>query len=95
MRQGKKAYFIKKKNSITTLTCLYLFFQNVHVHIVDMSSPRGLWEFASSFTQDHSVHVLVSVFRVLVRACVRAAKIMPCIITDVIHPGILNQIKSN
>lgn len=27
--------------------------------------------------------------------CVCAAKIMPCIITDVIHPGILNQIKSN
>ncbi|XP_026766830.2 dehydrogenase/reductase SDR family member 12 [Pangasianodon hypophthalmus] len=34
--------------------------ENVHVHIVDMSSPRGLWEFASSFTQNHSVHVLIN-----------------------------------
>ncbi|KAG7331439.1 hypothetical protein KOW79_005408 [Hemibagrus wyckioides] len=34
--------------------------QNVHVHIVDMSSPRALWEFAGSFTQSHSLNVLIN-----------------------------------
>ncbi|KAK3543618.1 hypothetical protein QTP70_025013 [Hemibagrus guttatus] len=34
--------------------------ENVHVHIVDMSSPRALWEFAGSFTQSHSVNVLIN-----------------------------------
>ncbi|XP_072542759.1 dehydrogenase/reductase SDR family member 12 [Salminus brasiliensis] len=34
--------------------------ENVHVHIVDMSSPRQVWEFASAFGQNHSVHVLIN-----------------------------------
>ncbi|XP_060793207.1 dehydrogenase/reductase SDR family member 12 isoform X3 [Neoarius graeffei] len=34
--------------------------ENVHVHIADMSNPRGLWEFADSFSQNHSVHVLIN-----------------------------------
>ncbi|KAF7709781.1 dehydrogenase/reductase SDR family member 12 [Silurus meridionalis] len=34
--------------------------ENVHVHIVDMLSPRGLWEFVNNFTQNHSVHVLIN-----------------------------------
>ncbi|KAM9486968.1 dehydrogenase/reductase SDR family member 12 [Clarias gariepinus] len=34
--------------------------ENVHVHIVDMSSPRALWEFASSFSQNHGVNVLIN-----------------------------------
>lgn len=34
--------------------------ENVLVHIVDMSSPRALWEFASSFVQKHSVNVLIN-----------------------------------
>ncbi|XP_036432119.1 dehydrogenase/reductase SDR family member 12 isoform X1 [Colossoma macropomum] len=34
--------------------------ENVHVHIVDMSSPRQVWEFASAFSQNHSVHVLIN-----------------------------------
>uniref|UniRef100_A0A1A8RDA5 Dehydrogenase/reductase (SDR family) member 12 n=1 Tax=Nothobranchius rachovii TaxID=451742 RepID=A0A1A8RDA5_9TELE len=34
--------------------------QNVHVHIVDMSSARQVWEFAQSFSQNNVVHVLVN-----------------------------------
>ncbi|XP_027001183.1 dehydrogenase/reductase SDR family member 12 isoform X1 [Tachysurus fulvidraco] len=34
--------------------------EKVHVHIVDISSPKALWEFASSFTQRHSVDVLIN-----------------------------------
>lgn len=34
--------------------------ENVHVHIVDMSNPRALWEFASLFAQKHSVNVLIN-----------------------------------
>lgn len=37
--------------------------QNVHVHIVDMSSARQVWEFAQNFSQNHTVHVLVCVCR--------------------------------
>lgn len=40
---------------IVSLFC----FQNVHIHIVDMSSARQVWEFAQNFTQNNSVHVLV------------------------------------
>ncbi|CAB1328772.1 unnamed protein product [Coregonus sp. 'balchen'] len=32
--------------------------QNVHVHIVDMSSARQVWEFAESFAKSNSIHVL-------------------------------------
>lgn len=42
------------------LVLTFALFQNVHVHIVDMSSPRQVWEFANVFSQSHSVHVLVS-----------------------------------
>ncbi|CAK6971727.1 dehydrogenase/reductase SDR family member 12 [Scomber scombrus] len=34
--------------------------ENVHVHIVDMSSIRQVWEFAQSFSQNNSVHVLIN-----------------------------------
>ncbi|KAG5282821.1 hypothetical protein AALO_G00034980 [Alosa alosa] len=34
--------------------------QEVHVHIVDMSSPKQVWEFAIGFTQKHSINVLVN-----------------------------------
>ncbi|KAI5616370.1 dehydrogenase/reductase SDR family member 12 [Silurus asotus] len=34
--------------------------ENVHVHVVDMLSLRGLWEFVDNFTQNHSVHVLIN-----------------------------------
>ncbi|XP_063049220.1 dehydrogenase/reductase SDR family member 12 isoform X2 [Engraulis encrasicolus] len=34
--------------------------QDVHVHIVDMSSPRQVWEFATGFTEKHTVNVLVN-----------------------------------
>uniref|UniRef100_A0AAY4D4Q5 Dehydrogenase/reductase (SDR family) member 12 n=1 Tax=Denticeps clupeoides TaxID=299321 RepID=A0AAY4D4Q5_9TELE len=34
--------------------------QNVHVHILDMSSPRQVWDFARGFSQSHSVDVLVN-----------------------------------
>nr|XP_046259761.1 dehydrogenase/reductase SDR family member 12 [Scatophagus argus] len=33
---------------------------NVHVHVVDMSSARQVWEFAQSFSQNNTVHVLVN-----------------------------------
>ncbi|XP_068423148.1 dehydrogenase/reductase SDR family member 12 [Clinocottus analis] len=33
--------------------------QNVHVHIVDMSNPRRVWEFAQSF-QSSTLHVLIN-----------------------------------
>lgn len=33
--------------------------QNVHVHIVDMSSARQVWEFANNFILNNTVHVLV------------------------------------
>lgn len=33
--------------------------QNVHVHIVDMSSARQVWEFANDFMLNNTVHVLV------------------------------------
>ncbi|XP_070693696.1 dehydrogenase/reductase SDR family member 12 [Pempheris klunzingeri] len=34
--------------------------QNVHVHVVDMSSARQVWEFAQSFSQSNAVHVLIN-----------------------------------
>ncbi|KAI7808917.1 dehydrogenase/reductase SDR family member 12, partial [Triplophysa rosa] len=34
--------------------------ENVHVHVVDMSSPRKVWEFANGFSQNHSLHVLIN-----------------------------------
>ncbi|XP_037542167.1 dehydrogenase/reductase SDR family member 12 [Nematolebias whitei] len=34
--------------------------ENVHVHIVDMSSARQVWEFAQSFSQNNVVHVLIN-----------------------------------
>ncbi|XP_034741579.1 dehydrogenase/reductase SDR family member 12 [Etheostoma cragini] len=34
--------------------------QNVHVHIVDMSSARQVWEFAQNFLQSNAVHVLIN-----------------------------------
>lgn len=34
--------------------------QNVHIHIVDMSSARQVWEFAQNFTQQNTVHVLIN-----------------------------------
>uniref|UniRef100_A0A8C2ZFA1 Dehydrogenase/reductase (SDR family) member 12 n=1 Tax=Cyclopterus lumpus TaxID=8103 RepID=A0A8C2ZFA1_CYCLU len=34
--------------------------QNVHVHIVDLSNARRVWEFAQSFTQSNSLHVLIN-----------------------------------
>lgn len=37
------------------LVCL----QDVHVHIVDMSSARQVWEFANTFMLNNTVNVLV------------------------------------
>lgn len=34
--------------------------ENVHVHLVDMSNPRKVWEFASGFSQNHNLHVLIN-----------------------------------
>ncbi|XP_077435461.1 dehydrogenase/reductase SDR family member 12 [Vanacampus margaritifer] len=34
--------------------------QNVHIHIVDMSSARQVWEFALSFSQSNDLHVLIN-----------------------------------
>ncbi|XP_018595384.2 dehydrogenase/reductase SDR family member 12 [Scleropages formosus] len=34
--------------------------ENVHVHLVDMSSPRQVWEFAENFKKNNSLHVLVN-----------------------------------
>lgn len=46
------------------LSLSLICFQNIHVHLVDMSSPRKVWEFASGFSQKHNLHVLVNVFQV-------------------------------
>ncbi|XP_054471208.1 dehydrogenase/reductase SDR family member 12 [Anoplopoma fimbria] len=34
--------------------------QDIHVHILDMSNARQVWEFAQSFSQSSSVHVLIN-----------------------------------
>lgn len=34
--------------------------QDVHVHIVDMSNMRQVWEFAESFSQSNTLHVLIN-----------------------------------
>ncbi|KAM3607519.1 uncharacterized protein V6R79_009135 [Siganus canaliculatus] len=34
--------------------------QDVHIHIVDMSSARQVWEFAQSFSQNNAIHVLIN-----------------------------------
>ncbi|XP_037095807.1 dehydrogenase/reductase SDR family member 12 [Syngnathus acus] len=34
--------------------------QNVHIHIVDMSSAKQVWEFAQSFSQSNDLHVLIN-----------------------------------
>ncbi|XP_051566159.1 dehydrogenase/reductase SDR family member 12-like [Myxocyprinus asiaticus] len=34
--------------------------ENVHVHLVDMSSPKKVWEFANGFSQNNSLHVLIN-----------------------------------
>lgn len=34
--------------------------QDVHVHIVDMSNMRQVWEFAESFSQNNTLHVLIN-----------------------------------
>ncbi|CAL8389178.1 dehydrogenase/reductase SDR family member 12 [Gadus morhua] len=34
--------------------------QNVHVHIVDMSSALQVWKFAQNFSQENSVNVLIN-----------------------------------
>ncbi|XP_008430813.1 dehydrogenase/reductase SDR family member 12 [Poecilia reticulata] len=34
--------------------------ENIHVHIVDMSSARQVWEFAQSFSQNNKLHVLIN-----------------------------------
>lgn len=77
---GRKPEFLEKVALLFNLFLLIFFFQNVHVHIADMSNPRGLWEFADSFSQNHSVHVLVSVFMrflcVLQRSCYNILKMV-------------------
>lgn len=37
-----------------------LCFQNVYVHILDLSSARQVWEFANNFSINNTLHVLVS-----------------------------------
>ncbi|XP_071778691.1 dehydrogenase/reductase SDR family member 12 [Centroberyx gerrardi] len=34
--------------------------QNVHIHIVDMSSAKQVWEFAQNFSLNNSLHVLIN-----------------------------------
>ncbi|KAL4609087.1 dehydrogenase/reductase SDR family member 12 [Arapaima gigas] len=34
--------------------------ENVHIHLLDMSSPRQVWEFAENFKKNNSLHVLVN-----------------------------------
>ncbi|XP_034549572.1 dehydrogenase/reductase SDR family member 12 [Notolabrus celidotus] len=34
--------------------------QDVHIHIVDMSSARQVWEFAQNFSQSNNLHVLIN-----------------------------------
>lgn len=43
-----------------------VYSQNVHVHIVDMSSARQVWEFAQRFSQNNTLHVLVGNYRYVV-----------------------------
>ncbi|XP_053142018.1 dehydrogenase/reductase SDR family member 12 isoform X1 [Hemicordylus capensis] len=44
------------KKEITTETSN----QNVFVHILDMSNPRGIWEFAEQFKKQHRLNVLIN-----------------------------------
>lgn len=48
--------FMRKRLDIVLLP---LCPQNVHIHIVDMSSARQVWEFANNFSLNNTVHVLV------------------------------------
>ncbi|MBN3305490.1 DHR12 reductase, partial [Amia calva] len=34
--------------------------ENVHVHILDLSSPGRIWEFAENFTKENSLNVLIN-----------------------------------
>lgn len=34
--------------------------EKVHIHIVDMSSARKVWEFAQNFSQNNKLHVLIN-----------------------------------
>lgn len=34
--------------------------QDIHVHIVDMSNMRQVWEFAENFSQNNTLHVLIN-----------------------------------
>ncbi|KAK6486824.1 dehydrogenase/reductase SDR family member 12 [Huso huso] len=34
--------------------------ENVHVHILDMSSPRQIWEFAENFKKENNLNVLIN-----------------------------------
>ncbi|XP_023687572.1 dehydrogenase/reductase SDR family member 12 isoform X1 [Paramormyrops kingsleyae] len=34
--------------------------ENVHVHLLDISSPRQVWQFAESFMQKNVLHVLIN-----------------------------------
>ncbi|XP_077782643.1 dehydrogenase/reductase SDR family member 12 isoform X3 [Podarcis muralis] len=44
------------KKEITTETAN----QNVFIHILDMSDPKGIWEFAERFKNEHRLNVLVN-----------------------------------
>ena len=44
---------------VTIFQWIFFYSQNVHVHVVDMSSARQVWEFAQSFSQTDALHVLV------------------------------------
>uniref|UniRef100_A0A8D0GQ36 Dehydrogenase/reductase SDR family member 12 n=1 Tax=Sphenodon punctatus TaxID=8508 RepID=A0A8D0GQ36_SPHPU len=34
--------------------------QNIFVHILDMSNPKGIWEFAEKFKNEHKLNVLIN-----------------------------------
>ncbi|KAJ8379174.1 hypothetical protein AAFF_G00230860 [Aldrovandia affinis] len=34
--------------------------ENVHIHLLDMSRPRQVWEFAQRFQETHGLHVLIN-----------------------------------
>lgn len=42
--------------------CFVFFFQEVHVHVVDLSETHKVWEFAEAFKKQHpSLNVLVGI----------------------------------
>uniref|UniRef100_A0A8C7NSZ5 Dehydrogenase/reductase (SDR family) member 12 n=1 Tax=Oncorhynchus mykiss TaxID=8022 RepID=A0A8C7NSZ5_ONCMY len=60
-KRGKaKSMSYDSESDLMWFYVVSLSVQNVHVHIVDMSSARQVWEFAESFSKSNSIHVLIN-----------------------------------